>query len=101
MTEESADTQRNSSINAGLFARPLPLCVSTAGRGRAGDKYVVGIVECLTNTDPSSPPDYLSTVLAWADQRIAWAVDRRLVVAIGRTGAADVERAGARFTRSG
>jgi hypothetical protein len=49
----------------------LPLCVSTAGHPGACDKHQVTVDSAgLTNTDPSSPPDYYTTIMDWADARV-------------------------------
>ena len=48
----------------------LPLCVSTVGNPGACDKHQVTVGSAgLTNTDPSSPPDYDTTIMNWADAR--------------------------------
>jgi hypothetical protein len=52
-------------------SRNLPLCVSTAGHAGQCDKHVVTTAAGLTNTDPSSPADYLTTVMDWVHQRLA------------------------------
>jgi len=49
----------------------LPLCVSTVGHPGACDKHQVTVDSAgLTNTDPSSPPDYYTTIMNWADARV-------------------------------
>lgn len=52
-------------------SKNLPLCVSTADHPGACDKHVVTNVAGLTNTDPSSPPDYLTTIMSWVHARLA------------------------------
>ena len=57
-------------LGPGSASRNLPLCVSTTAHPGTCDKHVVSIAN-LTNTDPSSPADYLATILDWADARLA------------------------------
>ena len=52
-------------------SKNLPLCVSTAGHAGECDKHVVTNVAGLTNTDPSSPPDYFATIMTWVHARLA------------------------------
>jgi hypothetical protein len=48
----------------------LPVCVSTTGNPGACDKHQVTVDSAgLTNTDPSSSPDYFTTIMNWADAR--------------------------------
>ncbi len=55
----------------GSRSKNLPLCVSTAP-GAMCDKHQVTIASAgLTNTDPSSPADYFTTIMSWADDRVA------------------------------
>lgn len=58
-------------LGAGTRSKNLPLCVSTVTPGTC-DKHQVTIAsEGLTNTDPSSPADYFTTIMSWADARVA------------------------------
>src|SRR6478609_637814 len=52
-------------------SKNLPLCVSTAGHAGECDKHVVTNAAGLTNTDPSSPPDYFATIMNWVHARLA------------------------------
>ena len=57
---------------AATTSRNLPLCVTTGDHAYPCDKHQVTIAAVgLSNTDPSSPADYMTTIMQWADARAA------------------------------
>ena len=47
----------------------LPVCVTTGTTTYDCDQHQVTIVAGLTNTDPTTPADYLTAIMTWADAR--------------------------------
>lgn len=59
-------------LGPGASSRNLPLCVTTGDKPYPCDKHQVTIAaDGLTNTDPSSAADYMTTIMQWADARAA------------------------------
>ncbi len=56
---------------AGSRSANLRLCVDDPRKPWNCDKHVVTMSSSLTNTDPSSPADYLGTIMRWVRARLA------------------------------
>jgi hypothetical protein len=56
---------------AGSRSSNLRLCVDDPRKPWNCDKHVVTMSSSLTNTDPSSPADYLGTIMRWVRARLA------------------------------